>query len=398
MRIALTVLRKELVDALRDRRSILTSIILPLLLFPLIFGGLALTQRGMEARQSARDLKVGFVDTPGVPLDFVRQMEANERVQVTRGLRISDIQPRLDSEALDGVFLFSKDFEDAVAGLKETGYVNLYYKDRLEPVVQRRLRDLIRDYRDEKREARHEALGVTERQLRVVVTGERDLSTPRETLAAALGGIVAYIFIMVGVTSCMFMAMDLGVGEKERGTLETLLTTSASRLQILAGKLSAISVVGFLAACLSLSGLWFSVVFIGEEAGQLIDVVLEILEPWTILLLMSLLLPVVVLFAALELSLSIYANNVKEAQSLVSPLIFAVIGPALVGALPGFELGLWSSLLPIFNIALATKAILAGSADGLHLALVFASTLLMAAAAVAWTTWWFQREKTLFRA
>lgn len=397
MSIATIVFKKELTDALRDRRSIFTSIVLPLILFPVLLGGMAFVQKNMMSEQAARDLKVGIVDTAGVPDAFIQKLAEAENITVERGLTIGDIQRRVDNEELDGVFLFSKDFIPATTGLTDTGYVNLYYKEKLEPVVQDRLRELVRGYGDDMRTARYDRLGVTERQLKVVEVGQRDLSSPRETLAAAFGGMVPYMFIIIAVSSCMFMAMDLGVGEKERGTLETLLTTAASRTQILTGKLMAISTVGFAAACLSLAGLWLSVYFVGDSGGKLMEIVLEILHLRTVLMVLSLLLPLVVLFAALELSLSIYANNTKEAQSLVSPLIFVAIFPALLGAIPGFELNTWSALVPVFNITLATKAVLAGTASPLLLLLTFLSTLAMAAAAVAWTVWWFQREKTLFR-
>ena len=116
-----------------------------------------------------------------------------------------------------------------------------------------------------------------------------------------------------------------------------------------------------------------------------------------IFLLLTLILPIAAFFAAVILGLSIYARSFKEAQSIITPLNIAVILPALIGTLPGIELDATMALIPILNVSLATKDLLAGTINPFHLAEVYLSLLLLAGLSLWGCAKWFNREATLFR-
>jgi len=102
-------------------------------------------------------------------------------------------------------------------------------------------------------------------------------------------------------------------------------------------------------------------------------------------------------FAAAQLSISFYAKSFKEAQSMVSPLLIAVIFPAFIGLLPGFSLNTTTALIPVLNVALATKDALAGTLGMGHLVLVYASLLTLAAASLGVCMFVIRSERVLFR-
>lgn len=108
--------------------------------------------------------------------------------------------------------------------------------------------------------------------------------------------------------------------------------------------------------------------------------------------------PVAVLFAALIFTLALFAKSYKEAQSTVSPLIAIVIMPALAGMLPGVELNTRLALVPLLNVSLACKELVSGVFHWGHLALIFGSTSVYAALALALAVRMFQRESVIFRA
>jgi sodium transport system permease protein len=112
---------------------------------------------------------------------------------------------------------------------------------------------------------------------------------------------------------------------------------------------------------------------------------------------LSLLVPVTALFAAILLSLSVFAKSYKEAQSLISPLSIVVIVPALVAVMPGTELNSLTALIPVLNVALASKEIIAGTVDPLLLAEVYVTMFLLAGLSLWGCAKWFQREETIFR-
>jgi sodium transport system permease protein len=129
----------------------------------------------------------------------------------------------------------------------------------------------------------------------------------------------------------------------------------------------------------------------------MLETAMSILSPGVVAVLLSLLIPLTVFFAAAQLSLSFYAKSFKEAQSTVSPLLIAVIFPAFLGILPGFSLNTTTALIPVLNVALATKDALAGTLGMGHLALVYVSLLALAAASLVVCMFVIRSERVLFR-
>jgi sodium transport system permease protein len=123
----------------------------------------------------------------------------------------------------------------------------------------------------------------------------------------------------------------------------------------------------------------------------------SILDAQTIFLILTLLLPLTVFFAAFLLSLSVFAKSYKEAQSLISPLTIVVILPVLVGMMPGTELTTVTALIPVLNVSLASREIIAGTIKPLLLAEVYVTLFALAALSLWGCARWFEREETIFR-
>ena len=195
----------------------------------------------------------------------------------------------------------------------------------------------------------------------------------------------------------MYPALDLGAGEKERGTIETLLTSPAGRMEILLGKLGVISLSGFLSAISGIIGLFVGLQFMTELPLEIITTMRSIIEVKTIALILSLIVPVSIFFSAILLSISFYAKSFKEAQSLVTPINILILFPALIGLIPGVELNWKTALIPIVNIALVTKEIIAETVSGVLLLEVYGSMIILAVVGLFFTRWWFNREEVIFR-
>ncbi len=397
MNVCYTVFRKELKDLLRNRRAIITSILLPLLMFPVLILLAIKVRQAQVEQESGRVLTVGIVNAgqAGALLPLFDGAD----LEVVNGVDIDDVTRRMESGEFDGVFLFSKDFEAATQGNEKLGYINFYYKSDSDPIVRERLNELLNKLRNQLQDERYERLGITREQIKVVDVRQRDLASVRERLAEVLGGIIPYLFVFIAFAACMMASLELGAGEKERGTMEALLSTPANRKGILAGKLLAVTLAGIIASLLSIVGLGVSVAFFADEmTGKFIRAILELLELRIILLVALLLIPINVLFAGMTLSLSIYAKTVMEGQSLTTPFTFAIVIPLFIGMMPGFELTTTTALIPLFNVSLAIKEIVSGSATVGELVLVYGSMIALALAMIAFTSWWFGKESTLFRA
>jgi sodium transport system permease protein len=195
----------------------------------------------------------------------------------------------------------------------------------------------------------------------------------------------------------MYAAIDLAAGEKERGTLETLLTSPADRFSIVLGKFGVVVVTGVVSAAMSIVGMYIGMRMNPDIPQELLQMVMSILEPGSIALLLSLLLPLTVLFAAMLLSISIFAKSFKEAQSFASPLMIVVFVPAFMAMLPGINLNTTTALIPILNVAVATKHIIAGNVSTPLLIEVYASLIVIALLGLWACSRFFAREATVFR-
>jgi sodium transport system permease protein len=195
----------------------------------------------------------------------------------------------------------------------------------------------------------------------------------------------------------MYPAIDLGAGEKERGTLETILSSPASRLDIVLGKFLVVMLAAVLTAFIALAGMAIGIQRIPEIPPEILVIINEVLSPKTIGLIMTLVLPVAAFFSAVLLGLSVYAKSFKEAQSIMAPLNIVIIFPAVIGTLPGIELNTITALIPVLNVSLASKDIIAGVMDPFLMTEVYASLFGLAGLAIFWCVKWFNRESTIFR-
>ena len=123
------------------------------------------------------------------------------------------------------------------------------------------------------------------------------------------------MFVIFGFMGALYPALDLGSGEKERGTLETILSSPANRLDIVLGKVIVVSLSAILSAVIGLLGFFIGINTFADLPSQLTTVIGEIANAETVLMVMSLVLPLCVFFSSILLGLSIYAKSFKEAQS-----------------------------------------------------------------------------------
>ena len=393
------VFKKELLDTIRDRRTLIAMVLVPLLLFPVVFVGSSwLVQSQMEeAAQETLEVAVlneGEQD-PAPP--FRKQVAAAPNVEVTDPMPVDTARARITDGEVDAAVVFSSSFQKQVKA-KRAGTVDLIYETEDDfDILVSRIRPLLDRYEQQLLNARFEAMGLSTKATQAVTVNEVNLASDKAQMAQRIGGFLPYIFLLFCFMGAMYPALDMGAGEKERGTLETLLTAPVSRYQFLVGKTLTVTLAGLFAALVSILSIMGSVWFIEDIPERMLETAMNILSPTVVGVLLSLLVPLTIFFAAAQLSLSFYAKSYKEAQSTVSPLLIAVLVPAVAGILPGISLNSTTALVPVLNVALATKDALAGTLGMGHLALVYASLLALAAASLVLCMFVIRSERVLFR-
>jgi sodium transport system permease protein len=194
--------------------------------------------------------------------------------------------------------------------------------------------------------------------------------------------------------------MDLTAGEKERGTMETILCSPVARTDLVLGKFLMVLTASLTTAVVSIVTTGITFVIIGLMAGGSASAqsgAMPTLDPAGLLLVIAMVFPVAVLFCSVLLAVSLFAKSIKEASSYATPLIILIIVPAMMGMMPGVELNARLALVPVLNIALASKELVSGVFHWYYLALIFGSTCVYAGAALAVCVRMFNREDVLFR-
>jgi sodium transport system permease protein len=396
MKTILVIFRKELKDTLRDKRTLISMIAIPLLLFPLLIGISSRVMRSQMQKAQEKTLRIAL-QTSGNAAAFKMLLLSAPKVSVTENLPADSARALVAVDSLDAFIVFASDFDQQVANLKP-GTVTLYFKAAEQRSIEKqRVSALLNAYELSLRADRFRKLRIDESITLTMQIDEQNLASAREKIAEVLGGFLPYLFILFCFMGSMYPAIDLAAGEKERGTLETLLTSPANRMEILVGKFCVVVLTGIATAGISMLGLYVGVLQVKEIPPELLRTILDILRFRSVVMLLSLLLPLTIFFAAALLSLSIFAKSYKEAQSTISPMIIVVIVPVFIGIMPGMTLTPVTALIPILNVSMATKAIIAGTIKPLLLAEVYASLMALAGLSLWLCTKVFDREQTIFR-
>jgi sodium transport system permease protein len=394
-----TVYRKELTDSLRDRRTVISMIVIPVVLMPLLtigLGVLSVALFGMAMQERPAVMVLGGEDSPQV----TAALQQDKDIRIVE--RRSDYAGEIVSRRIRAAVEIPSDF-DAEVARGEPAVVRIYkyegdLKSGLGVDKLQRFFDELHDRTVRQRLEAHQISGTLVDPFRI----EQTNVAPPEMVGAALwGGLVPYFVVLFCVTGAMYPAIDLTAGEKERGTIETILCSPVSRVHLVLGKFFMVLTASLFAGALSMTSmaLTFSVakaVVIGLTQPDPSALQMRI-SPQAMGAVFLMVVPLAVFFSAALLTIALFAKSYKEAQSYLAPLLTVVIVPAVISLLPGVELNAPLSLIPVLNTSLVSKEIVSGIYHWGYITLIFASSCVYAAAALWLAIKMFQREDVLFR-
>ena len=400
-----TIFRKELKEVLRDRRTLVFMIALPLLVFPALLEIAVYFTAEAQRRASTEVLRYAVFDEHNLPAvaEAFAQTPRFERVALNRR---EDIAAAVAAGTIDFALVVNAASTGSAAGRPDAAgpqtIVALHYDDSVTTdKVEERARAVLDSLSERERARRLVALGVPEAThdrlltpVRVLNVGTADM---RAIFGELLGRVLPYIFIIFCYLGALYPAVDLAAGEKERGTLETLLLVPVPRHRIVLGKYLVVFTAGVTAAALTLVSLGAWAAFKGRGVEGAVGTILSSIGALDLALIALMFVPAAAMFAAILLSISIYARSFKEAQSYAVPMQLLVILPAMLPMMPGVEMTWGWAMVPITNIALAIKELVKGTMSYEMLVAILGSSALLAGLLLAFCTWWFRRESVLFR-
>jgi sodium transport system permease protein len=394
------VYRKELVDSLRDRRTVISMIVVPLLLMPLLtigMGALSLTLVDQARKETPRVMILGGADSPGV----VAELEQLKDLHIVPPK--PDFAEEISNKEIRAAVEIPQGFEAKLAaGESSTVRIYMYEGELKSGFGADRLQRFFRELRDRTIREHLEARQLPISLVRPFDIEQKNVAPPEKVGGAILGGLVPYFVILLCLTGAMYPAMDLTAGEKERGTIETILCSPVSRTHLVLGKFLMVLTASIATAILTITSMAVSFgagkkLLLGVTQGEA-DAALQItITGKAMISIFFIVLPLAVFFSAALLALSLFAKSFKEAQSYISPLMIVAILPAVAAVLPGVELSPALALVPVLNTSLVSKEIITGTYQWDLIALIFLSSSVYAVAALAIAVKLFQREDVLFR-
>lgn len=387
------VFKKEIKDMLRDKKTLITSILLPLLIFPILSFVMGKSINGVK-EDVTKNLKVVVQDNSSSKIGEYLKSQNNIKI-------IKSENPKKDVK--EGNILASieipKDFDESIKENK-TSNVKIFYDNSSQKsnMAMSTIKSIIDQYSKEVVAKRLKEKNIDIKILTPVNIEKQSLEKEDSGIGKImLSMMIPLLLLLYSATGPLATATDLGAGEKERGTLEPLLTTKANRTSILTGKLMAITFMGIVTSIAAMIGLYIAMIqkngmfaFNGKASVGMSTEAILIIGIIAILTTM--------VFGALELSVSIYARSFKEAQTYLIP--FTVI-PMIVAygsyMIEAKNMPIYYFNIPLFNVTCVIKEVVNGVYNYVHIGLTMGWSIVYIAAAIIIAKIMFNREEVIFR-
>ena len=392
-KIVRTIFKKEIIDIIRDKKTLFMGIVLPLILYPLLM--IIMTQIMTISMNSIEndDINIAFEKYPSKELiTLIKNYDSDGAINIVKSKN------------------YKKDLEkgniDAYVDIKEKNKIENYkiYIDSSKEnssTVNSKLEDIFNTYKEKKVKDKIEQLQLNvEETLEPVVYSTIDLAKTEEVAGLLLGQILPLILIMGVLLGAIYPAIDSMAGEKERGTLETLFTLPISNLELVMGKYMAVSLCAIVTAILNVVSILMTLIYIlstGNISGQLLSNNFNIFAlsgPLFITLICICLFAMVV--SAVSMCVCSLAKSFKDAQNYITPVMFLVLIPSYASMIPNLNLDRTTSIIPVVNISLLIKSVLSNNANLSLIALVFISNFAFVILSVILLSKLFNSEEILF--
>ena len=381
-RIALTIFRKELLETVRDRRTLVVMLILPIVLYPLLLIGFTQVASHQVSQLYAMEGLVAVVGeipealTEVVAADAEKpaadqlnlkllQLEQSPQAPATLGDDVED--PEID--ALTGwahdvlknveahaILVIAGDSEERLER-EDTSSIVILYDNTIDEsrAVNDRLFTLLQSYRTKvvlERLAQHPDL--SENFFLPLRIFDENIALPHKRGGYLAGRVLPMILIMMVLLGAFYPAVDLTAGEKERGTMQTLLTAPAQPLEIIFGKFMTVFCVSMASAMANLISMAAAFAWLVRDLPGEEEIVFRI-GVGTVGMVFLQLIPIALLFAALMMAVAVFARSYKEAQNYLTPVYMLIIIPVTMVGLPGVKLVGFTASVPVLNIVLLMR-------------------------------------------
>ncbi len=407
-----TLVKKEMLDVFRDKKTVIMMLVVPIILYPLIFVGAmqlmnfiassmetqnyriavdaedgdAFLQKLLEKAETERETaeEPGAVEAKG---------ESAYEITIVDDAAVSDYETALNEETIDAY----------VSGRVQDGRMqyDVYYLDSVtnSGYAAGIVMDAFDDLRDEMTRQRIAAAGLDVHEILDPIGYEKEnLASSEQSLGSIMGAVLPFMLIISLLMGTMYPAIDTTAGERERGTLETILTLPVTNRQLIVSKFITVAVIGMISALLnilSMGGIAFYMYEILEMQTDIGSFDMTKFVP-AILVCMLAIFAFSMFISAVTMCVTSFAKSYKEANNYITPLMLVVMFVGYIGFIPNLELTQAMAMLPVANICLLIKNMLVFKVDYGMIAVVLISNVAYAVVAILFLSKIYDSEAILF--
>ena len=395
------LLIKEIKHLFRDTKTIVQTVVVPTFITPLLLGAIFWYVGSIANEETKKTYDIStYTSTES---NLITQLNDSDRLNVLTEASINEVITSVTDGVTEiGLVLDNSFLNDLESD--SSAKITIYSKN-IDTFSQAKslVTNIIDDFEEAERNERLVALNLTNEYVNPIVIEEEDLTTEQESAGSIFGAILALFFVMYVMSGSTYPAVDLGAGEKERGTMETLISTNISSVDIIIGKMLSVTTSAVLTATFSMLGFAIPMVviflFYADSVNEyLFSLLSALLNPVAFLGVFILIIPLSVFMGAFLLAISVYAKTPKEAGLLLGNVLIIFIVPCYIPLInPGLELDFVGALIPCYNLALITNNLIAGTVDWFLYVVALVSTIVYCCIAIYVTYIMFDDENVIFR-
>ena len=395
------LLIKEIKHLFRDTKTIVQTVVVPTFITPLLLGAIFWYVGSIANEETKKTYDVSTYSA--IESNLITQLTESDRLNILSEESIANVITSVTDGNSEIGLVLDENFSENLT-TDSSAKITIYSKN-IDTFSQAKslVTNIIDDFEDAERNDRLAALNLTNEYVNPIVIEEEDLTTEEESAGSIFGAILALFFVMYVMSGSTYPAVDLGAGEKERGTMETLISTNISSVDIIIGKMLSVTTSAVLTATFSMLGFAIPMViiflFYADSVNEyLFSLLSALLNPVAFLAVFILIIPLSVFMGAFLLAISVYAKTPKEAGLLLGNVLIIFIVPCYIPLInPGLELDFVGSLIPCYNLALLTNNLIAGTVDWFLYSVSFISTIVYCCIAIYVTYIMFDDENVIFR-
>lgn len=356
------LIKKEIMEILRDKKTLIIMVLVPLLMYPLLIIGMTLGMSMIMQSEEEQEHIVGYRLEDKAYLEPIEKLYQQEEWD----FEISFVGASADNKnavmEMADVWMKFEERDEGIyitADYTSTNTESVYTADAVEELADR--------YREELLTANLEREGLPKEFLYPIVYEAVDGATATETVGMSIGGAMGMLLITMIVLGAFYPAVDITTGEKERGTLETLLTLPVTNFQMIMSKYIAVSLFACVTAVISMISLGGAMAFlllgVPEESVDGMGQIQLTGYLSSIPMVLVALVTTAMLITALCMCFCIFAKSTKEANNYVTPVMLVIMFASMVGMVPSVELNYRFALIPLVNVSLLIKQVFSQQMD-----------------------------------